>query len=116
MRALGFIAVGVFGLAALAIAKKTQIATAVGGGTAKPNSTPAPKPKPKAQPLIANAAVTALPAEIAKVIEEAKASKDPVFVRQVAAQLTAQYPQQAAELLNHATMLDWAVEPPILEP
>ena len=116
MKAIGIFGVGVVGLIALAFASKAKSATVASGSPAKPNPTPAPKPKPKAKPLIDNAPVTGLPPEIAKLIEQANASTDPAFVREVAAQLSEHYTLQAAHLLNYAAILDGSIEPPVPEP
>lgn len=112
MRAVGMIGVGLVGLVALVVASKARAGTNVDAKPAPTPPAPTPqKPKPKAPPLIDNAAITGVPTEIAKLFDDANASKDPVFVRRVAAQLAAQYPAQAAALLNYATALDWAVAP-----
>lgn len=110
MRIAGIVSIGAVGILALLIASKANAATA-GKTNAAPS--PTPKPKPKATPLVNNAPVTGLPPEIAKLIEAANASTDPVFVRQVAEQLSEKYTMQAINLLNYAAILDGTAVPPV---
>jgi len=71
-------------------------------------STPATGPSPTKPTGATGATITisGLPPDVAKLVNEALASKDPVVIRDAAFQIADKYALQAANLLNVATNLE----------